>query len=128
VTPAFVRGAFDLRPQDRLDATLHREVIARLVPEWKRIDFFSAGSAAMPEIVRRRIWEREREAASVTELIAGDGSWAELFDRNRIREMWAEVRAGEGSADYEHVFDRIVWRASFDAHLERLGAAAGSQP
>ena len=62
----------------------------------------------------------------MAELIAGDGTWAELFDPKRIREMWAEVQAGGGSADYEHVFDRIVWRAAFDAHLDRLGSAATS--
>lgn len=120
VTAAFVRGAFDLQPKDRLDARLHREVIARLVPEWKDVEFFSEEAGTMPETTRRRIWEREREAAAVEALVATDGSWAELFDPARIREMWAEVRRGEGSADYEHVFDRVVWRAAFDAHLGRL--------
>jgi hypothetical protein len=38
--------------------------------------------------------------------------------------MWDEVRSGDGSADYEHVFDRIVWRVAFDAHLARLTAEA----
>jgi hypothetical protein len=125
VSHTFVRGAFDLRPADRLDARLHREVIAQLVPEWRTVGFFSGGDEdAMPEVTRRRIWEREREAAVVEELIAGGGSWTELFDPERIRAMWAEVRRGEGSADYEHVFDRIVWRAAFETHLERLAAGA----
>ncbi len=124
VTPAFVRGAFDLRPKDRLDARLHRDVIARLVPEWADVPFFSEEPDSMPETTRRRIWEREREAPVVEEVIAGRGSWTELFDAGRIAEMWSEVTAGSGSADYEHVFDRIVWREAFDAHLTRLGAEA----
>jgi hypothetical protein len=124
VTPAFVRGAFDLRPKDRLDARLHRAVVARLVPEWDEVPFFSEDPDAMPAITRRRIWEREREAAVVDGLVAARGSWTELFDPATIDGMWREVRAGEGSADYEHVFDRIVWREAFTAHLERLGAGA----
>jgi hypothetical protein len=120
VTPAFVRGAFDLRPKDRLDARLHRDVIAQLVPEWAGVDFFSEAPDAMPETTRRRIWEREREAAAMSEMIAARGAWTELFDAERIAAMWSEVRAGEGSADYEHVFDRIVWRVAFDDHLARL--------
>ena len=124
VTPAFVRGAFDLRPKDRLDARLHREVIAHLVPEWSRVAFFSEAPDAMPETTRRRIWEREREAATLGEVIAAGGAWTELFERERIVAMWDEVRSGEGSADYEHVFDRIVWRVAFDAHLAQLASEA----
>jgi hypothetical protein len=125
VTPGFVRGAFDLRPADRLDARLHREVISQLVPQWKSVPFFAADSGEdMPEVTRRRIWEREREAAALEAVIATGGTWTELFDPARIREMWAEVRRGEGSADYEHVFDRIVWRTAFDGHLDRLAAQA----
>jgi hypothetical protein len=124
VTPAFVRGAFDLRPKDRLDARLHRDVIAHLVPEWSRVAFFSEASDAMPETTRRRIWEREREAAALGELMAAGGAWTELFEPDRIRAMWDEVRSGEGSADYEHVFDRIVWRVAFDAHLAQLAKEA----
>jgi hypothetical protein len=120
VTPAFVRGCFDLRPKDRLSAKFHREVVARLVPEWRRVDFFSADSEAMPEINRRRIWERPDEAAVVDRLLHEGGGWEEIFDPDALRRMWSEVRSGEGSADYEHVFYRLVWRAAFEEHLSLL--------
>jgi hypothetical protein len=47
-----------------------------------------------------------------------------MLDRARIEEMWSEVKAGEGSADYEHVFYRLVWRVGYEEHLRRLGEAA----
>lgn len=124
VTPAFVRGAFDLSPKDRLGAKLHRAVVERLVPEWSRVDFFRSDSEEMPEIKRARIWERPSEAAIVAEMIAAKGPWTEMLDPRRIEEMWREVGAGQGSADYEHVFYRLVWRAGFDEHLKALGDAA----
>lgn len=124
VVPAFVRGAFDLSPRDRLSAKLHRAVVERLVAEWGPIDFFRSDSEEMPEIKRSRIWERPAEAAAVEEMIAAGEGWPEIFRRERIEEMWREVRAGEGSADYEHVFYRLVWRAGFEQHLSRLGEAA----
>ncbi len=124
VVPAFVRGAFDLSPKDRLSAKLHRAVVERLVPEWAKVDFFRSDSEEMPEIKRARIWERPSEGAIVEEMIATGGGWTEMLDRSRIEAMWAEVKAGEGSADYEHVFYRLVWRAGFDEHLGRLGEAA----
>lgn len=128
VDPAFVRGAFDLRPAERLDAKLHRMVIERLVPEWNDVRFFSQADsdADLPEINRQRIWEKEPDASEVGEILATEGSWADAYDPKRVREMWTEVRSGEGSADYEHVFDRIVWRAAFDEHVDRLRAAASA--
>jgi hypothetical protein len=120
VAPAFVRGAFDLRPKDRLSARLHREVVARLVPEWAQVDFFSSDSEEMPEIHRARIWERPREAAVVEEMIAGREGWPEMLVPDRIEEMWRTVRSGGGSGHYEHVFYRLVWRAGYEEHLRTL--------
>jgi hypothetical protein len=123
--PAFVRGAFDLRPRDRLKARLHRAVVADLVPEWAEVPFFrSEGDEEMPELHRRRIWERPGDAATVEEMIAAKSGWPEILDPARIEAMWAEVRSGSGSADYEHVFYRVVWRAGYEEHLRTLGEAA----
>lgn len=127
--PAFVRGAFDLRPKDRLDARLHREVIAALVPEWAEVPFFRSDEVAeMPEIRRLRIWERPGEAATVEEMIAAREGWPAILDPARVEAMWKEVRSGAGSADYEHVFYRLVWRAGYEEHLRTLGEAAERQP
>jgi hypothetical protein len=122
VAPAFVRGAFDLRPKDRLTAKLHREVVARLVPEWAGVDFFSSDSEEMPEIHRARIWERPDEAKVLEEMIAAREGWPEMLVPERIDEMWREVRSGAGSADYEHVFYRLVWRAGYEEHLRLLAS------
>ena len=128
VTPAFIRGAFDLTPRERLDARFHRMVIARLVPEWKDAPFFSEADpdASMPEIKRNRIWDKEPDAGEVEEIIAGGNAWPEIFERDRIVAMWEEVRSGEGSSDYEHIFDRVVWREAFETHVRELGRAAGA--
>ena len=123
VTPAFVRGCFDLRPAQRLDARFHRLVIARLVEGWKRVEFFSSASAPMPEINRRRIWERPREAGVVATILQHPSGWEAIFEPERLRAMWAEVTSGAGSADYEHLFYRLVWRVAFDEHLAGIAAA-----
>lgn len=128
VLPAFVRAAFDLKPTQRLKAKLHTEVVAQLVPEWQGIPFFVSGSGRMPATRRARIWEKEEHAAEITEMIEAERGWPEMFDPERIRRMWAEVREGGGSADYEHVFYRLVWRVGYEDHLERLTAAATGSP
>jgi hypothetical protein len=91
VAPAFVRGAFDLRPKDRLSARPHREVVAQLVPDWAPVDFFRSDSEEMPEIHRARIWERPDEARVVEEVIAARDAWPDMLVASRIEEMWREV-------------------------------------
>ena len=44
-TPAFVRAAFDLTPEQRLDGRLHTELINRLVPAWSEVPFFEPNDA-----------------------------------------------------------------------------------
>lgn len=126
VTPSFIRGAFDLHPRERLSAKLHRLVVARLVPEWERIPFFSDPDSdePMPAINRTRLWEKTSDASDVEEILAGGTAWPELFKRSKVLAMWAEVKRGEGAPEYEHIFDRVVWREAFSSHLEALNRAA----
>lgn len=126
VTPAFVRAAFDLSPKDRLEATLHRAVVAELVPRWRRIHFFSGAPGPMPEIKRKRLWERPEEAAVVDEMLADATAWGSLFEPETVRRLWAEVRAGRGSADFEHVIYRLIWRVGYEKHLRTLRESARS--
>jgi hypothetical protein len=128
-TPAFIRAAFSLTPEERLDAKLHHEVIAHLVPEWRDIPFFKAGGGRMPSIRRQRLWEVPADAEVVEEILSEGGSWTEIYDPDRAMAAWNEVRTGGGSAKWEAIFEGIVYRHTFDAHLARLAdAVAQAQP
>jgi hypothetical protein len=127
-TPAFIRAAFALSPEERLDASLHREVIGKLVPQWRDIGFFQAQPRRMPSIRRQRLWEVPDDAQVVEEILAGGGSWTEIYDPERAASAWRELRDGGGSAKWEGIFEGIVYRHTFDEHLQRLGrAVAGAR-
>jgi hypothetical protein len=121
VAPAFVRAAFDMNPRDRLKNRLHKAVVAELVPEWKRVPFFVEGSAPTK---RTRIWEKEEHAAEITRMIDEGRGWPDMFEPDRIRAMWDEVREGRGKGNYEHVFYRLAWRVGYEEHLERLAESS----
>jgi hypothetical protein len=97
---------------------------AHLVPQWKGVPYYVSGSGRMPATRRARIWEKHEHAEEIGAMIEAERGWPEMFDHDRIRRMWSEVRQGSGSADYEHVFYRLVWRAGYEDHLERLRRAA----
>ncbi len=127
-TPAFIRAAFDLTPEQRLESLLHRRLIGRLVPEWTEIPFHRRQAPTeMPKITRPRLWDTI-DGESVDEMLADDSAWSPLFHPDRLRAMWAEVKAGQGHSHHEQVFERLIWRQTYEDHLARLGRRATEDP
>ncbi len=128
-TPAFVRAAFDLTPEQRLEGRLHTELIARLVPAWSEVPFFEPNDAGpLPEIRRARIWEKPGHAETVEEMLEDGKAWPELFRRRAVRKAWKDARKGKGHQHWEAVFNRIVWREGFEEHLRELARSATAGP
>jgi hypothetical protein len=126
VTPAFVRGCFDLSPRARTDAALHRAILAELLPSWNEIPFFHGGGGRMRPMKRPRIWDKPRHAEEMEEMLASPELWSDAFDPDRIQAMWREARAGEGHSHYEAAFMRIAWRVCFVEHTRRLAGRVGA--
>lgn len=124
VTPAFIRGCFDLSPRERLAAKFHRAVMARLIPDWNRIPFFAAEGGRMRPMNRSRIWEKGDHAEELERMLDRSDLWEHAFDQGRVNAMWTEARAGRGHSHFESIFMRIAWRVQFEEHLETLAAAA----
>ena len=127
-TPGFIAAAFALTPEQRVQAALHREVIARLVPAWRDLPFFQAQSSRMPKIRRQRLWEIPDDAAEVERILEGGGSWTEIYHPDRVHEAWDEVRAGGGSSKWEQIFEGVAYRHYFDDHLTLLAERAAVGP
>ena len=128
-TPGFVRASFALDPSDRTTDRLHLELTGRLVPEWRDIPYFEAPKSRSPMIRRERLWEIERDAGVVEEILAGGGPWTEIYDERKAKEAWAELRLGNGPAKAESLFEGIVYRHAFDEHLRALSSqAVASRP
>lgn len=125
VTPAFVRGSFDLTPRQRTRAMLHRAVLQELMPAWNEIPFFHGGGGRMRPMKRARIWERPRHSQDMEEMLASSELWSDAFDPDRIQAMWREAKAGEGHSHYEAAFMRIAWRVCFVDHARLLTRRAG---
>ena len=124
--PAFIQASFAMTPRDRLGGGLPRDLAVRFVPEWEGVDYFKATEGRVARSKRERIWEIEGDAAVVEEVLAAGGPWTELYDREVAVREWRELRSGRGDRKAERLFEGIVYRATFDQHLERLGRAARS--
>lgn len=127
-TPAFIRASFSLSPGQRLSARLHTRMVERLVPAWTEVPYFKAERAPIRTVRRLRIWEAPEDAAAIERLISSDGPWSELYRPERVREMWAKLRAGEGKGSWEAVFEGIAYRAAFDEYLAMLRERSAAGP
>jgi hypothetical protein len=126
-TPAFVRAAFDLTPEQRLEGKLHVELIDRLVPEWSAVPFFEPDySDPGQDTTRARIWEKPGHAEALEEMISAGKAWPKLFRRRATRKAWKDARKGKGHPHWEAVFARIAWREVFADHLAELARAGAS--
>ena len=121
-TPAFGRAAFDTTPEERRRNVLHRTVTGLLVPSWREIPYFEP--SGRPQRARPRIWQRPNDAAAFERILADESTWGAMFEPDRIRELWAEVKRGDGRMAQEKLFERIVFRATFEEHLRLLGDRA----
>ena len=122
--PAVIAASFALKPRERVAARLHDELISRFVPEWGEVPYFKPTRARAARIRRERLWEVDGDAAVVGEILAAGGSWTETYDREQALAMWSEARAGRAQPKWESLFEGIVYRATFDQHLDELGRAA----
>lgn len=123
LTPAFVRGAFDLSPEERMRDVLHRDLVAQFIPAWAEIPFYTASPEEEARITRRRLWETN-DAAVFEQLLADPSEWSDVFDVKAVRTMWREVTEGDGPYWHESVFERVAWRAFYAEHIAALQDAA----
>jgi hypothetical protein len=129
LTPAFVQASFALRPDQRLDAELHRGVMKHLVPLWADVPFFkptpgapaagaggtvNAKPAPPPTPFRLGM---AIDADQLDEAFALPSRCAADLDHRVARELWAASRAGTSTAADELGLWRILWRDLFHDHL-----------
>ncbi len=126
-TPAFVQAAFALKPEQRIDAVLHREMVSRLVPAWRDVPFFKPTKGPMPQTRRRRLWEDASDARAVEELIDADGPWTEIYEPDRVRAAWEQLQNAAGHASWEPVFEGIAYRAAYEDYLRIINARIGQR-
>jgi hypothetical protein len=122
-TPGFIRAAFDLSPRQRLGSAINRLAVAELLPGWEDAPYHEPEGDGT-ETKRPRIWEKPGHREELAEVIATDETWHDMFDAAIVKDAWRKALAGEVHHHFEPVFTRVVWRASYERHVNVLKAAA----
>jgi hypothetical protein len=116
LVPSFVRSAFALSPAQRVDNTLHRELVRRLIPEWADVPFFTPAARSAGPRARVRCLADAPDRDVIQNFIRDvDG-----FDQQALDTLWAASTAGASSAAAEAALSQALWRATFDQHLDEV--------
>ena len=119
--PDFVRAAFQLSPEERVQGDLHTALLDLLLPAWARVPFYKASvkDSEIKSARRLRIWQG-RDSASMCDILDAAGAWSDVFDVDVIRDLWRKA-SGDGLPNrMEAIFQRVAWRATFHEHLAAL--------
>src|SRR5699024_2989037 len=81
LSPVFIRSAFDLTPEQKVDTTLHTDVINYLVPEWSNVPFFKANHEQNEEKTKKkmRMWQTE-DRHQIEEVLKEESLWDDVFN------------------------------------------------
>jgi hypothetical protein len=118
LVPEFVTAALRLTPAQRRTATLHRAVLAELVPAWAEVPFFAPAPSRRPAARLMRL--ADAADRDVVQSIIADEAWSQEYDARSVRRLWARSRSGASTAPDEALLQRLVWRSAFDDYLAEL--------
>lgn len=122
--PAFIRMAFDLSPQDRVNRVAHRRLTEMFVPQWKDVPYYKPAPTDLQQITDKglRLWQQKHSADYLFDLVASGGRWADYLQRSRVDSMASLARSGDAGNAHEQWFFRVLWIEGFQAHLNELGS------
>jgi hypothetical protein len=128
LAPEFLAAAFGLSTAQSLESRLHHALIARLVPAWSGVPFYSATLKQRSAVAQQRLWE-EGDVDLLSGVITEADDWGDGFDVAQVREIWRRALAGRAAARDELLLQRVVWRAAFTDHLAAVnGEPAAPRP
>jgi hypothetical protein len=123
--PAFLRSAYDLHPEQRLENSLHTKLIEIMVPEWKDVPFFKASPKDVDErtLKKKRMWQTG-DKDLVEQILSQPTSWNDVFVVEDVVELWNQAKTVGIPNSKEALFQRVIWRAVYEKHIEGLKRSA----
>jgi hypothetical protein len=125
LAPAFLRASYDLKPEQRFNNTLHTQLIETMVPEWKDVPFFKASPKDVDERTqkKKRIWQTG-DMDLVEDILAQPSLWGDVFVEKDVLELWNQAKTIGIPNSKEALFQRVIWRAVYEEHVEGLRRSA----
>lgn len=117
----FIEQSFNMSYEEKLNLDVIKSVIGELVPEWKNVPFYKRKLSDKDERTAKglRLWQTD-DKEHIEKILSTPSKWNDMFDEEKVIEMWNNAIDGDFHPSLESLFDRLIMRACFEDHLERL--------
>lgn len=117
----FIEQSFNMSYEEKLNLDVIKSVIAELVPEWKDVPFYKRKLSDKDERTEKglRLWQTS-DKEQIEKILNKPKKWNDMFDEQKVLNMWNKAIEGDFHPNIESLFDRLIMRACFEDHLDRL--------
>lgn len=119
-TPAYVRAAFDLTIQEKIDKVAPKTIARLAVPQWNGVRYYKAvaGESKVANVQGLRTWNIDREY--FYEQLDNPQIWDTYLSPDLIGQYRDMVDAGEAVGSHESWFNRAIWIDYIPSHMQEL--------
>lgn len=119
----YLEQSFNMSYEEKLNLDVFTSVIEELVPEWKDVPFYRRKLTDRDERTEKglRLWQTS-DKEEIEEILNAPDSWNDIFDEEKILNIWNAAIDGDFHPGIESLFDRLVMRATFQDHLDRINS------
>lgn len=117
----YLEQSFNMSYEEKLNLDVFTSVIEELVPEWKDVPFYRRKLTDRDERTEKglRLWQTS-DKEDIEEILSNPKKWNDMFDEEKITNIWNSAIDGDFHPGIESLFDRLVMRATFQDHLDRI--------
>lgn len=117
----YLEQSFNMSYEEKLNLDVFTSVIEELVPEWRDVPFYRRKLTDRDERTEKglRLWQTS-DKEDIEKILDNPDKWNDMFDEEKILSIWKSAINGDFHPGIESLFDRLVMRAEFQEHLDRI--------
>lgn len=125
-TAAYIRAAYDLTVQQRIDKLAPRTLAKLAIPEWDGVPYYKAQAAESKVANNKglRTWHIDAEYFRHT--IQSPKLWNRYLKNDRLTHFLQLVDQNEAVGSHESWFNRAIWIDFLPEHVSRLNRVISS--
>lgn len=119
-TPAYIRAAFDLTVQEKVDKVAPKSIAKMAVPAWDGIGYYKAsvGESKVANKKGLRTWLIDKDY--LYDRLGTPEIWDRFLRRETIDKYLGMVETGDAGGTHEAAFNRAIWIDYLPKHTARL--------
>lgn len=123
---AYIRMAYDLTVQERIDKLAPKRIAALAVPKWDGIPYYKATASESKVATTKglRTWLTDPEVFN--EVMDRPKIWDRYLRHDRIQDYRRLIAEDEAVGSHESWFNRAIWIDSLEDHRAALNTASAS--